>query len=192
MPASTPRPAPRRASAALRAALTLAAAGAMPAGLRAQDAPPNLSDPEVAHVAVTANAIDVDLARVAQARAGDSAVRAFAATMIRDHSAVNEQAAALAARLGVTPQDNAVSRSLADGAARARATLNALHADAFDRAYIDREVAYHQAVLDALDQLLIPTTENAELKQLLTDVRPAIAAHLGHATQLQAALRAES
>jgi putative membrane protein len=160
------------------------------AGLEAQIAPPNLSDPEVAHVAVTANSIDIELARVAQSRVDKGEVRAFANTMITDHSAVNAQAAALAKKLGVTPADNAVSRSLLAGAATARASLEKLRGVAFDRAYIDREVAYHQAVLDAIDGVLVPTTENAELKKLLTEVRPAIAAHLAHAKQLRRSLGA--
>lgn len=156
--------------------------------LSAQTAAPDLSDPEVAHVAVTANTIDIELARVALARAGKADVKAFASTMVADHSAVNKQAAALAERLGVTPRDNAVSQSLMAGAATARASIEKLSGVAFDRAYVDREVAYHQAVLDALDGLLIPTTENAQLKKLLVDVRPAIAAHLAHAKALQGAL----
>ena len=81
-----------------------------------------------------------------------------------------------------------MSQSLQKGAAEARAKIEGLKGKAFDRAYIDREVAYHQAVLDALDTLLIPTTSNAELKELLVQVRPAIATHLEHAKQLQSAL----
>src|SRR5437868_2991399 len=157
-----------------------------PAALLAQTAAPDLSDPEVAHVAVTANAIDIDAAKFAQTRVHHADVRQFAATMIADHSAVNAKAGALAARLGVTPADNTVSRSLQEGAATAHHALESLRGDAFDRAYMDREIAYHQAVLDALDSLLIPTTENAELKQLLVDVRPAIAAHLAHAKEIRA------
>jgi putative membrane protein len=149
---------------------------------------PDLSDPEVAHVAVTANSIDIDLAKFAQTRTRNAAVRQFAATMVTDHSAVNAQAAALAGRLGVTPADNKVSQSLLAGASAARSGLDTLRGAAFDRAYIDREVAYHQAVLDALDGLLIPTSSNADLKQLLVDVRPAIAAHLEHAKTLRGQL----
>jgi putative membrane protein len=160
----------------------------LPLAVAAQSAAPDLSDPEVAHVAVTANSIDIDLARLAQTRAQSAEVKRFAGTMITDHSAVNQQAAALAAKLGVTPEDNAVSQSLQKGAAEARAKVEPLQGAAFDRAYIDREVAYHQAVLDALDQTLIPTTSNAELKQLLVTVRPAIAAHLAHAKKLQQSL----
>jgi putative membrane protein len=151
----------------------------------AQSAKPDLSDPEVAHVAVTANTIDIQLAKLAQSRTGNREVKQFATTMITDHSAVNAKAKALASKLQVTPKDNAVSQSLQKGAAEARAKIEPLKGKEFDRAYIDREVAYHQAVLDELDKVLIPTTSNAELKQLLVDVRPAIATHLEHAKQLQ-------
>jgi len=154
----------------------------------AQSGKPDLSDPEVAHVAVTANGIDVDFARLALDRSRNEAVRGFATTMQTDHTAVNEQAAALANRLGVTPKDNAVSQSLQAGAREAREQMSGLTGAAFDRAYMDREVAYHQAVLDALDTVLIPTTENAELKKLLTDVRPAFVAHLEHARRVRAGL----
>ena len=160
------------------------------ASLRAQNpaAPPDLSDPEVAHVAVTANNIDIDMARLAQTRTHNAGVKQFAQTMITDHTAVNEQAAALAKKLGVTLADNAVSQSLQADAKKARESLEPLRGAAFDRAYMDHEVAYHQAVLDAIDKVLIPTTDNAELKKLLTDVRPAIATHLEHAKQLRTQL----
>ncbi len=139
-------------------------------------------------MAVTANTIDVELGALARSRAVSPEVQRFAEMMQRDHTAVNQRAAALADRLGVTPKDNAVSQSLLKGATEARATIELLKGPAFDKAYIDREVGYHQAVLDALDNLLIPTTENAELKTLLVDVRPAFAAHLEHAKKLQTTL----
>ena len=170
--------------------IALVLAASMQAQNPGPAAPPNLSDPEVAHVAVTANGVDVELAKFAQSRTKTPAVRQFAQTMISDHTAVNAQAAALAAKLGVTPADNAVSQSLQAGAADARKTLEPLQGAAFDRAYMDREVGYHQAVLDAIDKLLVPTTENAELKKLLVDVRPAIAAHLEHAKQVRGQLGA--
>ena len=58
----------------------------------------------------------------------------------------------------------------------------------FDKAYADHEVAYHQQVLDAIDKVLIPSASNAELKALLTKVRPAIAAHLDHAKMMVSSL----
>lgn len=164
--------------------------GAGRLGAQAGPAPavPELTDAEVAHVAVSANAIDAELGRLAASRATSAEVVRFAQTMVADHEAVIGKAAALAKRLGVTPVDNAVSRSLQEGAAEARADLEMLQGSAFDRAYMEREVAYHAAVLEAIDGVLIPTTENAELKALLEAVRPAIAAHLEHARQVRAAL----
>jgi putative membrane protein len=154
----------------------------------AQNAP-HLSDAEIAHVAVTANAIDIELAALAPSRASDGEVAAFARTMVTDHTAVNERAAALAARLGVVPANNDVSRSLRDGAHDARQTLEATRGESFDVAYMEREVAYHQAVLEALDGILIPQTRNAELRGLLEEVRPAIAAHLNHARSIHGRLQ---
>ena len=171
-------------------AVTLALTAVLQAPSAAPAQAPDLTDPEVAHVAVTANSIDIDAAKFAQTRTKNAAVKQFAATMITDHTAVNAQAAALATKLGVTPADNGVSQSLQSGAAQAHSALEPLQGAAFDRAYMDREVAYHQAVLDAIDKVLIPTTENAELKKLLVDVRPAIATHLEHAKQVRSQLSA--
>ncbi len=147
--------------------------------------PAGPTDPQIAHIAVTANTIDIEAGRIAESKATRPEVQDFARTMITDHTAVNEQATALAQRLGVTPEDNDVSRSLQADAAAAATQLEGLSGAAFDSAYVEREVAYHQAVLDALDQTLIPSATNAELRALLEQMRPAIVAHLEHARTLQ-------
>jgi putative membrane protein len=164
--------------------LSLILLAAAPVAAAAQATQPDLSDAEVAHVAVTANNIDVAAGKVALSRTHDSEVKNFASMMVRDHTGVNDRAVALAKKLGVTPKDNAMSQSLEAGAKEAKAKLDHLKGADFDRAYIEREIAYHQAVLDALDQTLIPTTENAELKGLLTQVRPAFEAHLAYAKKI--------
>src|SRR6266487_5732271 len=123
-----------RSSHSLLVALSLALASSLPAQNAAPAAGPDLSDPEVAHVAVTANSIDIDMAKLVPSHTTNAAVRQFATTMITDHTAVNAQAGALATKLGVTPKDNAVSESLQTGATSARASLEPLHGAAFDRA----------------------------------------------------------
>jgi putative membrane protein len=117
-------------------------------------------------------------------------VKAFAETMIRDRTALNNGATELVTRLGVTPRENDVSRSLEQQAAQMRDTLQTKSGAEFDRAYIDNEVAYHRAVLQAIDETLIPNAKNAELKQMLVDVRPAIQAHLEHAQSIRRSLAA--
>jgi putative membrane protein len=143
------------------------------------------SDPQIAGIVVTANQIDVDAGKLAKAKSKNKEVHKFAQQMITDHTAVNKQAAALAKKLGVKPADSETSKSLKQGAKENIANLKKLKGAAFDKAYIDHEVAYHQAVLDAIDKVLIPSAQNAELKGLIEKVRPAIAAHLDHAKHLQ-------
>lgn len=168
--------------------IALLAAFAAPAAASAQQDATGLNDAQIAHIAVTANAIDVELAELAGERAADERVRSFAARMVTDHTGVNEQAVALAGRLDVTPQDNDVSRGLRQGAAEARKSLESAARATFDRAYMEHEVAYHGAVLAALDDTLIPNTANAELRALLEQARGAVAAHLAHAQDLSKAL----
>jgi len=151
--------------------------------------PPRVSDAEIAAIVVAANAIDAEAGELAASRATEPAVREFGKTMVTDHRAVNEQAGALVARLGVTPAENEVSKKLRADASAFQAELRAKSGAEFDRAYIEHEVAYHRAVIDALDQLLIPSAGNPELKQTLIAVRPAFLAHLRHAEQIQDALR---
>ena len=167
-----------------RGATLFALSAFLYAGAFAQDAP-KLSDPEIAHVAVTANQIDVDYAAIAKERSKNKDVVHFAETMANDHTGVIKQAVALVTKLKVTPQDNAVSQSLKAGAVKTGKMLRSLSGKAFDKAYIDNEVAYHKAVIDAVKTLLIPQAQNAELKSLLETVLPVLGSHLAHAEMVQ-------
>jgi len=146
------------------------------------------SDPQIAGIVVTANQIDIDAGKLAKSRSKNKEIQAFADLMIADHTAVNKQAVALATKLKVKPEDSDTSKSLKDGAKKHTASLQKLSGAAFDKAYIDHEVAYHQAVLDAVDKVLIPSAQNAELKALIVKVRPAFVAHMEHAKMVQSKL----
>lgn len=156
----------------------------------AQDAP-QLSDAEIASVAVTANQIDIDYAALAKERSNNADILKFAETMANDHNAVIGQAVALVQKLGVTPEDNAISQQLQSDAAKTMDTLRTQSGDAFNKAYIDNEVAYHKAVIAAVEDLLIPEAENAELKELLQNVVPTLKAHLMHAEMVQKQLESK-
>jgi putative membrane protein len=169
-----------------RPALLAAALALAIAPTYAQDTGP--SDPQIAAIVVTANQVDVDAGKLAKSRAHSKDVKKFAQQMITDHTAVNKQATALAKKLKVTPEASDTSRSLKKGGDDNLAALKKLKGAAFDKAYVDHEVAYHQAVLDAIDKTLVPSADNAELKELIVKVRPAFVAHLEHAQHLQAQL----
>jgi len=153
----------------------------------AQGTAPN--DAQIAHIVVTANQVDIDAGKLAQSKSSNAEVKAFGKQMVTDHTGVNQQAVALATKLKVTPQDNPTSQSLKSGGAENVKKLEGLKGAAFDKAYIDHEVAYHEQVLDAIDKTLIPNAKNEELKALIVKVRPAFVGHLEHAKKIQAGLK---
>lgn len=164
------------------AAVLLAAAAA-----GAQSAKP--TDPQIAHIAYTAGQIDIQAAEQALQKSKNKDVAAFAQDMERDHKAVNDKALALVKKLNVTPQDNDTSKALVKQADAKRAELAKLSGVAFDKAYIDNEVAYHKTVNGALQNTLIPSATNAELKDLLTTGLKIFQGHEQHAEHVAAELK---
>jgi putative membrane protein len=158
---------------ALPAALLVMAAPAM-----AADGP---TDPQIAHIAYTAGAIDIAAGKQALARSHNKEVRSFAQEMVRDHQAVNDKALALVKKLHVTPQDNPTSDALSKQAKATLDKLSHLSGSAYDRAYVANEVAYHNTVNGALEKTLIPSADNAELKSLLETGLTLFREHEAHA-----------
>ena len=149
----------------------------------AQPAP---TDAQIASIVVTANQVDIDTAKLAESQASSKEVKEFAKRMISDHTRVNKQATELAQKLKIKPESNSTSENLKKGGEENLAKLKTLQGAAFDRAYIEHEIQYHQAVIEMLDKTLIPSAQNAELKTLLTQARPTFVSHLEHAKQVQA------
>jgi len=147
---------------------------------------PKPTDPQIAHIAYTAGQLDIAAAELALQKSKNKDVVAFATDMERDHKAVNEQALALVKKLNVTPEDNDTSKALTKQAAEKRAELAKLSGAAFDKAYIDNEVAYHKTVNGALQNTLIPSATNPELKDLLTTGLKIFQGHEQHAEHVAA------
>lgn len=150
---------------------------------------PEVSDANIAAVVVAANSADIDNGELALEKSENEKVRGFAQQMIEAHTAVNQAATELVTDLGVTPEASDISRSIADGQAAEREKLAKLEGHAFDHAYINNEIAYHEAVIAALDGVLIPSATNATLKQTLVDTRPAFVAHLEQAKAVRESLK---
>jgi len=148
------------------------------------------SDAEIAATVTAANDTDIQNGQLAMSKSANAEVKAFAKEMVAAHTQLNEQGSALLSKLSVTPSDNPTSTSIRTGGETTRASLNGLSGADFDKAYINAEVDLHQAVLDQLDNTLIPSAQNAELKELLQKARPTIQAHLDHAKSLKSKLGA--
>jgi putative membrane protein len=171
----------------IRFGAALAAMMLLSGGALAENA--KLTDPQIAHIAYTAGAIDIAAAKQAQTKASNKDVKAFADDMVRDHEAVNKQALDLVKKLNVTPEDNDTSKALSKQAADKLAELGKLSGAAFDKAYIANEVAYHKTVDSALETQLIPSASNPQLKDLLKTGLKIFQGHEQHAEHIAAELK---
>jgi putative membrane protein len=145
---------------------------------------PALDDPTIVAIFDAANTADIETGQLAAERGSTKAVRDFGAMLARDHKAVRQQGRDLAGRLGVTPTppaDDASARAHAD----AMATLRSKSGADFDRAFLDHEVAFHAAVIDAVTTTLLPAIQNAEVKDLVVKVAPAFEAHRAAAANMR-------
>jgi putative membrane protein len=144
-----------------------------------------LTDPEIASVAVVANQNDIGFAEIAKKKSKNADVLKFAETMATDHKTIIDLAVALVTKLKVTPKDNSVSQKLMSDAKKTDMMLNSKMAKEFDKAYVDNEVGYHKAVISEVEDVLIPQSQNLELKDLLKKALGILKTHLEHAEMLQ-------
>jgi putative membrane protein len=162
--------------------LTLATA-ALAAPLSAQ-AKPALDDAAIASIFDLANTADIEMGDLAAKMGHSREVRDMGKNFAAAHTGVRQQGRDLAKQLGLTlmpPMDGQMAKDHMAALTR----LKGLKGAAFDKAYVDHEVAYHQAVIDAVTKTLLPATKNAELKGLIESVAPAFVAHLEGAKSLQ-------
>ena len=147
------------------------------------------TDPQIVGIVEAADDIDISYAKLALSKAKDKLVKNFAQQMITDHSAVQKAVRDLAAKLNVTPVDSETGNSLKKQAEQITQKLQGLKGKAFERAYIDNEVAYHKAVINATKTVLVPSAQNVELRSALQGAEPLFEGHLQHAEGVQSAFQ---
>ena len=150
---------------------------------------PAPTDPQIAMIAVTADNVDIAYGKLAAEKTSNPKVKEFGELMVRDHTSVNKKATDLAKKLNLTPEESATSRSLKSDGDKMLEKLRGMSGAEFDKAYIDNEVSYHEAVIKTVTETLIPNTKNAELKKLLESAGPIFNSHLKHAKELQSSLK---
>jgi putative membrane protein len=151
-----------------------------PALARAQagTAAPALDDPVIVGIFDAANSWDIATGTLAATKGSRQDVKDFGAMLARDHQAVQKQGRDLAAKLGVRPTPVSADFPLRKAHDATMARLRTLSGAAFDKAFLEHEVAYHKAVIDAVTTTLLPAIRNAELKALVEKVAPAFQAHM--------------
>ena len=148
-----------------------------------------LDDPTIVAIFDAANTWDIETGTLAEKKGTTKEIRDFGAMLVHDHTMVRQQGRDLAKKLGVhptPPKDFAMAK---DHQAAVK-TLRAAKGKEFDRAFLQHEVAFHKAVIDAVSSTLLPAIQNQELKDLVTRVAPAFQAHMMAAQQKLDALNA--
>jgi putative membrane protein len=169
-------------------ALLFSAAMAAPHVRTAQARAAALDDPTIVAIFDAANTWDIETGKLAQEKGTTKDVREFGAMLVHDHTMVRQQGRDLAKKLGVTPTPPK-DFALAKDHAEAMKQLRAAKGKEFDRVFLENEVHFHKAVIDAVNQTLMPAIQNQQLKDLVTRVAPAFQAHMVAAQQKLDALK---
>lgn len=151
---------------------------------QAKPAAPAIDDAAIVGIFDIANTWDVETGSLAATKATRQAVKDFGAMLARDHKTLQGQGRDLAAKLKVTPAPVPNDFPLKVSHEVAMKTLQGLSGPAFDKAFLEHEVAYHKAVVDAVTNTLLPAIKNAELKAFVEKVAPAFVGHMKAAEAL--------
>ena len=143
-----------------------------------------LDDPTIVAIFDAANTYEMETGALAARKGRSEAVREFGKMLVRDHQNVRAQGRALAKSLNVTPTPPKGEFPLAKAHVEAMRSLKNARGSSFDRAFLQHEVAFHQAVIDAVTTTLLPALQNAQVKDFVTKVAPAFAAHRDAAQNL--------
>lgn len=157
---------------------------ALTAGAQTPKAQPALDDAAIVGIFDAANAWDIETGSLAAEKASRETVKSFGAMLARDHKGVQQQGRDLARKLGVTPTPVPADFALKKNHEATMAKLRGLSGAAFDKAFLEHEVAFHKAVIDAVTTTFLPAIKNAELKAFVTKVAPAFEAHMRQAESL--------
>ena len=176
--------------AAVAAAIVVAGATIVSARANSLGATPRaaLDDPTIVAIFDAANTWDIETGQLAEKKGTTKEIREFGAMLAHDHTMVRQQGRDLAKKLGVTPTPPKDFAMVKDHEA-AMKTLHAAKGKEFDRAFLQHEVNFHKAVIDAVTGTLLPAIQNQELKGLVTRIAPAFQAHMMAAQQKLDALK---
>ena len=143
-----------------------------------------LTDANVLGQLAEANQAEIAVGQMALQRTRSSDVRSFARQMISDHTRMLNAGKAVADSLAVTPSPPSPD-SLPQKADQETQTLSALTGMAFDKAYMDAQVADHRMVLALLGKLAA-AARDPRLQSLIAGAQPTVQQHLDRAQALDA------
>ena len=147
-----------------------------------------MTDPQITQLMKTANEAEIDMAKVAKSKTDNKQVKDFAKMMIDDHEKNEKDDKKVAKEIKVKPEETDTSKSMKKDSEQKISDLKKLKGKDFDKAYIDEQVTMHQALLDDLNQKLIPAAQSPDLKNYLETTKTHVEEHLSKAKEIQTSL----
>ncbi len=144
-----------------------------------------LSDAEVIGVTAAANDGEVHMAELAIKKATAPDVKQFAGMMKSHHQKALQKGKTLQSKTKLEATGSDVSAYLEADADKTLKDLRDKDGKAFDRAYMEAQVKAHKDVLTVIDNRLIPSSNNGEVKSMLIEMRRSVADHLVKAEEIQ-------
>jgi putative membrane protein len=136
---------------------------------------------------IVGDSIEVEMAQLAASRTQNAAVKDFANQLVTDHKAHLDQLSKFAANAAIGREANASDTSGAH-LAGLLAGLKTMPADStFDRAFVQEQIAHHQAVINSL-KTMRAAAKDADLQKDLDATLPVLEKHLSTAQQLASQL----
>lgn len=135
-----------------------------------------IGDAEILGTLGTADANEIEAAKLASTKAHSQEVRAYANMLLRDHQGSLKLGLSLAKRLRIAPtlpSDSSITRAHKQEMDQ----LNLISAAEFDKAFVQYMVADHKMIINRVNTVLLPAASHAELKAFIRQLRPTMAMH---------------
>ncbi len=145
-----------------------------------------LSDGQIVGVLHTMNLGEIQEAQLAVKTAVHSNVVTFANNMVSDHTAGDTALLQAAASVAIAEESSPTQTQLESDVTQQMQTLGPETGAAFDQIYVGFQVQDHQEALQTIDTMLLPSVQDAVIRQQVETARSAVADHLQMAQALSA------
>ena len=137
-----------------------------------------LDDSAIIGIYNQVNAFDIESALLAQSRGDSSELRNLSQEVAEHHRDVRLTAAELARTMGIVETIPASRETDMLAHDRAMVELSNKSGVEFDRAYLQHEIAFHEATINAIKTVLLPGARDPRLKKHFESMLPHFEHHL--------------
>lgn len=166
---------------------TTTSAGAVATDSANRPAVGGWNDAQIVAFATAANNGEIAEATLAETKATNAKVKAFAREIVADHKAMLAEGKAFATKNNITPDSTKedVTDLMKDSQDELKELTEKAKGADWDKQYIDHQIDAHKKVLEKLQNATQATT-NVELKDMLTKATGKVQQHLTKAEDIKA------